>query len=78
VDADGHVDQVLAAGRSAHEFSSIVGGVHDEARDHLVARGYLVFEAYAGVGDGGRELGVGPFLAFSVGKQFSVAEEVWG
>src|SRR5215204_4994210 len=59
-----------------------MGCMHDEAGDHLVARCYLVLEVYAEVGDGGRELSVGPFLAFSgrhlVGKQFGVADEVWG
>src|SRR5215218_1519469 len=74
MDTDGHVNQFLATGRKAHELPSIVGGVHDEAAHHLVVCGYLVLEVYAGVGGGGRELGVGPFFAFAVGllvgKQF--------
>src|SRR5215212_8361922 len=57
-----------------------MGCVDDEAGDYLVARGYLVLEAYAKVGDGARKVGVGPLYAFAVGplvgEQFGVAEPV--
>jgi hypothetical protein len=55
---------------------------HNEAGYHLVARGYLVLKKYAGIGDGGRELGGRPFYAFAAGllagKQFIVADVVGG
>ena len=71
MDAYGHINQFLAAGCDAHELPSIVGCAHNEAGDYLLARSYLVLEVHAGVGDGGRELSVGPFLAFAVGQKFS-------
>src|SRR5215213_3512099 len=59
-----------------------MGGVHDGAGDHLVTCGYLILKEYAGIGDGGGELGCHPFYAFAVGlldgKQCSVVDEVGG
>src|SRR3712207_4246468 len=64
VDDNGHVGHLAAARRNAHKLASIVGSAHDEASHHLVACGYLVLDEYAGVGDGGRQLGGRPFYAF--------------
>jgi hypothetical protein len=54
--------------------------VHDEAAHNLVALGYLVLEVYAGVGDGGRELGDSPNCVVAVGfldgKQWGAADVV--
>ena len=82
MDKDGHVGVLPASRRNAHKLPSIVGSAHDQAAHHLVARGYLVLDEYAGVGDGGRVLGDRPFFAFAAGllagKQFSVADVVGG
>ena len=48
-DEDDPIGHLPAARRKAHNLPSIVGGVHDEAGNHLVALGYLVLDYYAGV-----------------------------
>src|SRR5918997_5341692 len=68
--------------RKAHKLPSIVGGVHDEAGNHLVVRGYLVLDEYAGVGESSSVLSDRAFCAFAAGlfagKQFGVVDEVGG
>jgi hypothetical protein len=82
VDHDDLVGHRLAARGNTHELPSIMGDVHDQTAHHLVARRYLVLEEYAAVGEGGRELGDGPYFAFAAGRlagnQFSVADVVGG
>ena len=47
VDDDSPVGQLPAGGCNAHELSSIVGSVHDEAGNHLVSPGYLILDDQA-------------------------------
>ena len=80
MDHDDLVGHHLAARGDTYELPSIMSDVHDEAAHHLVARGYLVLEVNAAVGEGSIELGDRPFFALAAGRlagnQFSVGDEV--
>src|SRR5215213_10553341 len=57
VDDDTSSLDLHSARREAQILPSIVGALRGEATYHLVPFGCLILDEYAGVGDGGRELG---------------------
>src|SRR5215207_5763387 len=81
VDDDGPVGQLPTGRRNAHKLPSVVDGVHDEARNHLVAPSYLVLDDQPARGEGGMKSSDPPQVILAIGflarNQFIVVDKIW-